>query len=309
MSIEIKEINDQNFGKCLSISNGLIEVSVTIDVGPRIIRFGKIGGPNLLYNDTQREYVVKNESIESFYGEDSEFCLYGGHRLWLSPERMPQSYYPDNTPVMYTPLPDGASFTPPPQRVRDLQLSMEIMMSQSALDIMVVHTLTNVSVDRRNLALWAITDLAPGGTMIIPQNKNDTHTLPNRSLSFWPYCSMRDSRFFMGDNYITLRSSCDSGKAFKLGTNNHAGWAAYVNDGYTFVKRYVHNMEAKYPDFASSFEAYTDKNYISMETLSPLYTIEPREQVRHVENWSLFDTNSIPNSRDEADIDAFVNQL
>lgn len=309
MSIEIKEINDQNFGKCLSISNGLIEVSVTIDVGPRIIRFGKIGGPNLLYNDTEREYVVKNESIESFYGEDSEFCLYGGHRLWLSPERMPQSYYPDNTPVMYTPLPDGASFTPPPQRVRDLQLSMEIMMSQSALDIMVVHTLTNVSVDRRNLALWAITDLAPGGTMIIPQNKNDTHTLPNRSLSFWPYCSMRDSRFFMGDNYITLRSSCDSGKAFKLGTNNHAGWAAYVSDGYTFVKRYVHNMEAKYPDFASSFEAYTDKNYISMETLSPLYTIEPREQVRHVENWSLFDTNSIPNSRDEADIDAFVNQL
>ena len=309
LSIEVKEINFANYSKCLSISNGLIEVYVTIDVGPRIIYFGKVGGKNILFNDTARQYVVKNESISSFYGPESEFLLYGGHRMWLSPERMPQTYYPDNTPVMYTPLPDGASFTPPPQRGRDLQLNMEIIMSPQALDIMVVHTLTNISPERRNLAIWAITDLIPGGTVVVPQNKNDTDTLPNRTISLWPYCNVNDERFFLGNAYATLHASTKAASAFKFGCNNHAGWGAYVHDEFTFVKRYVHNTEAKYPDFASSFEAYTDKNYMSMESLSPLYYLESREQVRHVENWSLFDTPKIPNIRDEASIDAFVNQL
>ena len=30
----------KDYGKCLCISNGVIEAYVTIDIGPRIIRFG-----------------------------------------------------------------------------------------------------------------------------------------------------------------------------------------------------------------------------------------------------------------------------
>ena len=40
MACEIKELEFENYGNCLSVSNGMIEAVVTIDVGPRIIYFG-----------------------------------------------------------------------------------------------------------------------------------------------------------------------------------------------------------------------------------------------------------------------------
>lgn len=43
MACEIKELEFENYGNCLSVSNGMIEAVVTIDVGPRIIYFGFIG--------------------------------------------------------------------------------------------------------------------------------------------------------------------------------------------------------------------------------------------------------------------------
>ena len=48
MACEIKELEFENYGNCLSVSNGMIEAVVTIDVGPRIIYFGFIGGENVL---------------------------------------------------------------------------------------------------------------------------------------------------------------------------------------------------------------------------------------------------------------------
>ena len=98
MACEIKELEFENYGNCLSISNGAIEAIVTIDVGPRIIYFGFIGGENVLYTDLNREYCSADPSMLERYGENAQCFCYGGHRLWTSPERMPESYYPDNRP-------------------------------------------------------------------------------------------------------------------------------------------------------------------------------------------------------------------
>ena len=49
--LELKEIDFENYGKCVQLSNGVIDVVVTIDCGPRIVRFGFVGGENVLYND------------------------------------------------------------------------------------------------------------------------------------------------------------------------------------------------------------------------------------------------------------------
>ena len=46
--LELKEIDFENYGKCVQLSNGVIDVVVTIDCGPRIVRFGFVGGENVL---------------------------------------------------------------------------------------------------------------------------------------------------------------------------------------------------------------------------------------------------------------------
>ena len=45
--IKIEELESyKNYGRVLSLSNGVISAYVTLDVGPRIIRFGYLDGQN-----------------------------------------------------------------------------------------------------------------------------------------------------------------------------------------------------------------------------------------------------------------------
>lgn len=44
--MEIKEIQYGNYGKCVSLSNGVLQAIVTIDFGPRIISFSRCDTPN-----------------------------------------------------------------------------------------------------------------------------------------------------------------------------------------------------------------------------------------------------------------------
>lgn len=288
MSIEIKETEYENYGKCLRLSNGLIDVVVTIEFGPRIVRFGFINEANILYNDLDRRNFINSESMTERYGKDAVFYHYGGHRVWLSPEKMPETYYPDNEPVVYGILPEGVSFTPPRQKHNDVQLSFEVIMSEGTTDIMVVHSAKNCSKEKQTCALWALTMVKGGGVEVIPMSKDSGNALlPNRMLTLWPYTDIRDSRLSLGNRFITLRQDGGSPNALKIGVNNTPGWASYTCGDYTLVKRYVHNTQAAYPDYGCSYETYVCGDFVEMESLSPLYVIEPGEGIRHVENLSL----------------------
>ena len=309
MSIEVKEIQFENYGNCIQISNGLIDVVVTIDFGPRIVRFGKIGEDNTLYMDLDRKFCNQNEKMDEYYWKGATFQSYGGHRVWISPERMPQTYYPDNEPVVYGIQPDGVTFTPPRQKKNDLQLGMEIILGDNAADIMIVHSATNCSDVRQTRSLWAVTMFPKSGTVIFPVNRGGTEELlPNRTISLWPYTDVRDPRLFIGNRFITVNHD-DTDAELKIGTNNVLGWAAYVAQNYTVVKRYVHNEKTAYPDFDSSFETYVCKDFVALETMSPLYGIEPGENIRHVENLSLFRTGSSVHPTDEDAIQKFIDNL
>lgn len=126
--MDLKEIDFENYGKCVQLSNGVIDLVVTIDCGPRVVRFGFIGNENILYNDLDRKFKVQNEFMDDYYSEGAACYFYGGHRLWLAPERMPESYFPDNDPVIYALLPDGVTFSSAKQKNNDVQTRLEIVM-------------------------------------------------------------------------------------------------------------------------------------------------------------------------------------
>lgn len=309
MGIQIKEISYENYGKCVHITNGIIEVIVTIEVGPRIVRFGFKDGVNMMYNDLERKHKLCGEEFEALYGKGNSYNNYGGHRLWLSPESLPATYYPDNNAVVYSLLNNGVKFTPPRQKHNQMQLSFEVMMNEGANDIMVVHSGKNHSRDTQILALWAITALNPGGLVIIPQNHGGEELEPNRSVILWPYTRLRDPRVFWGEKFITVRHDPSITDQFKIGCNNLVGWACYVNNGIALIKRFVHNNHAVYPDFGASFETYLNKDYAELETLSPLYHVKPGETIRHVENLTLCKIHTEPNPADEAQLEKFIEKL
>ncbi|HHW48643.1 MAG TPA: hypothetical protein GXX14_08530, partial [Clostridiaceae bacterium] len=155
------------------------------------------------------------------------------------------------------------------------------------------------------LSLWALTVMAPGGKEIIPQITGGDKYLPNRMLSLWPYTKLNDPRVYWGEKYIMLKQDTAVTYPFKIGLPNKDGWAAYVNNGHMFVKRYQHIEGVTYPDFsASSYETYTINWMLEMETLSPLVMLEPEESIEHTEVWSLYDNVKTPEN--EKDVEEFI---
>ena len=98
--ITVEEKSYSTWGKCVRISNGAVELYATTEIGPRIIRFGTIGGPNIFFENTERN-IGKFESGMDFFGKGEKWYIYGGHRLWHAPETFPRTDLPDNYPVKY----------------------------------------------------------------------------------------------------------------------------------------------------------------------------------------------------------------
>ena len=65
--IETKEIsNYKDYGRILHITNNVIEVAVTLDVGPRIIHFSFVDGQNVLHTGRQEFGFMTDEKYTKF---------------------------------------------------------------------------------------------------------------------------------------------------------------------------------------------------------------------------------------------------
>lgn len=276
---------------CVRLSDGSIELVVTLDVGPRIIRFGFVGKAN--------ELCEVKEELGLTGGE--AWRLYGGHRLWHGPEDRIRTYRPDNGPVGWEEIPGGVRTIQETETLTGIQKEMEITLAGEGSSAGVLHRLTNRGPETVELSAWAITAMAAGGKEVVPQPRRDTGLLPNRLISLWPYSRLDDPRVRWGTRYVTLRPDPARKAPFKFGLPNEDGWAAYFNRGRLFFKRYRHFPDALYPDFGVSCETYTNGSMLELETLSPLTRLEPGAAVEHKEWWELFEGTTMP-SDDEGEI-------
>jgi len=291
----ISKVEFGGWPNCYKIENEYVDLVVTSDVGPRIVRYGLLGGPNEMCE-------VKEE--QGLTGSD-EWHIYGGHRLWHSPEAKPRCYFPDNVPVEVEIIENGVRLSQPVETTTGIKKDMEVTLQPDSSSVSIKHYLTNQSMWDIELAAWALTVMATGGTEIVPQCQVDTDLLANRMLSLWPYTKMNDHRVTWGEKYILLKQDPECTEAFKFGISNSDGWAAYANHGNLFVKKFNPIEGALYPDYSgSSYETYTIDFMLEMETLSPLVILEPDGKLEHEENWQLYPDVPVPNT--ETDVDKFI---
>ncbi len=308
--IEIKTIESyKDYGKCLSISNGIIETLVTTDIGPRIISFSFVNGKNVM-NDNRGAFApVEGVEFDKHYYKGAKWENFGGHRLWTSPESLPETYYPDCQPVDYVINGNTVIFTPPQQKENGIALSLEITMSENSAEMCVLHKGKNISKENKEFALWALSVMTTGGVEIIPQNTCDTGLLPNRRIVLWPYADVRDDRLFVGNKYITLKQDITATTPFKLGIDCQAGVGYYCLDDVVFSKKYEHNPNANYPDGGVSYETYTNEAFLEFETLGTLSIVAPNEEVCHEETFALYHKPCDFKPDDENSIQDFLTKL
>ncbi len=304
--MKVEKTTYGSFGSCICITNGKVELFATLELGPRIIRFAPVGGDNIMFEDEKREISVNIAEYKWF--DSDTWYIYGGHRLWISPEGMPKSYYSDNHPVAYEIIPGGVLLKQRTQEYLHIALQMKVVMEDSG-KVTVTHSITNQSGFEVELAPWALTVLAKGGREAVPQTSRETGLLGNRILALWPYSDMSDKRVSWGKKFTVLAQDAGSKTAFKFGSTNEDGYAAYFVNSCMFLKQYTHVVGGNYPDFGVSFETYTNNHMLEMETLGQLVTLAHGDATEHTEIWQLIDGVADPCDDEGAIIDTVAKYL
>lgn len=279
--------------ECYRLSNGIVEVIATAQVGPRLIRFGFVDGAN--------EFAEFTDQLGKVGGD--EWRIYGGHRLWHAPEHEIRTYYPDNEPVEVRVVDEWTvELTQPTEKTTGVQKRLRVTLSPHSPQVTVTHILINRNLWAIELAAWAISAMAPGGMAILPQPRFIPHPerlLPARPLVQWHYTDMSDPRWKFGRKFLLLRQNPMYPQPQKLGVANLTGWCAYARENRLFVKTFQHIPNAPYPDFGCSTEVFTNADMLELETLSPLTKLQPDEALEHEERWHLFRDITVSEDEDQ----------
>jgi hypothetical protein len=292
-TVQVEKISYKGWHNCYRVTNGEVEAIVTGDVGPRVIRFGFVGGQNLF-----KEYPDQLGKT----GE-AKFQLRGGDRVWKAPEDPVATWAPDNAPVDVRVTPTGVVARAPVEPLTGLQKEIEIRVAPAGAGVTVVHRITNHGLFPLEFSPWVLTMMAPGGTAISgfpPRGHHPQNLEATNPLVMWAYTNLADPRWKFTRKYLTLRQDRNNSDAQKLGLFNRDTWGVYVLNGDAFLKRTAADPSKTYPDFGCSFETFTNNEFLEMETLGPMTRVAPGQTVEQTEHWMLFRNVPLPELTDEA---------
>ena len=283
----IEKISWQGWNNVYRIWNETVQILVLADVGPRIIWYGFRDGENILHQ------VASHAGLSG----GSEFRLYGGHRLWVSPE-VERTYFPDNGPVSVQQHGRRVCFTAPVEDRApgtNLQKELEIELGERDSCVRLLHRVTNHDPEPTELAPWSPTMMKGGGRAILPLPPrvamDKDHYLPVGLFSLWSYTDLCDKRWRFGTEYVQLLQSANPNGRFEEqmgGIFSPSGWGAYFVGDTLFVKRAPVIENATYPDFGCNLEVFTNRDFLELETLGATVVLRTGEQARHSETWQLF---------------------
>ena len=289
----MEKIHYGGWDNCYRLTNDQIDLVVTGDVGPRIIRFGFVNQQNMF-----KEYEEQLGKTES-----KEWLIFGGHRLWHAPEAQPRTYYCDMEPVLVQEIENGLVVTQKPEPTTGFQKQIEIKLLPNKPEVQLTHKLINHNLWAIEAAPWALTVMAPGGVAILPLPERGPHPefmLPTSVLSIWPYTDLSDSRWILGERYLLLKQDPSISAPQKIGIFASDGWGAYANLNNVFIKQIPIHFEGQYPDLGVNFETFTNDEMLELESLGPIASIPPKGYIEHQEHWSLLENIQTPKS--EADV-------
>lgn len=265
----------------LSLSNGEVELAVSTQMGPRVLRYGFVDGRNFFKEMSPAE--------ERKLTGDQAWRVYGGHRIWVGPERPSYTYSPDNAPPAIE-QGDGSIRAASPVDAAGIEKEIEVRLASTGSRATVIHRLTNRSVWPLRYAAWTLSMMAPGGVAIAPFPARGTHPEdlpPSNPLVMWAFTNWTDPRWSLLEKYLVLRQDPARPSPEKAGLFRPLTAAAYALGDDVFVKTCQAEPGREHPDMGCSLELFANEMFLEIETLGPIESVEPGQTVEHVEEWSL----------------------
>ncbi|MFB3788221.1 MAG: hypothetical protein ACE15F_17815 [bacterium] len=319
-TVNIEKIDYLGWKNCYRMSNGEVELIAVADVGPRLIHFGFVGGRNVLFVDPQTAGKTGGDTWVS----------YGGHRLWVAPELVDVTYYPDNFPVTAEIAGNKLTLTAPPevtdpglrakyQSNQEILQQMEdpafrksvkfmkqmIVTMSEAGEVTIEHKITNGGLKTETIAPWALSVMTAGGLGIFSTPPyaphGPGHFLPEQALFLWSYTDLTDPRMKYMKKYITFQQDPAADKPIKFGFSQTRGWTGYALGDQLFVKKLDYYPGETYPDMGASVEIFTNRDMMEIESLGPVVNLKPGETTYHRERWQLFRIEPVTQTEESID--------
>ena len=282
--MSLQTIEYRGWKDCLLLENGDIELVVSVGLGPRVLSFKRKGGANFFKNFDDQMANVSQDVWQS----------YGGHRLWHAPEVWTRTYYPDVQPVKYEWDGSRLTLTCETETTSRLQKEIVIDFPDSGTLVKVAHRIYNRGPWAAKFAPWALSVMAPGGTVIVPQEPFVPHGpgegqsfAAGRAIVLWQFTNMADPRFVWGRRFIRMSQDDAYPTKQKFGAMVKPGWAAYDFGAELFIKRFAFFPGANYPDYGCNAEFYTEPGMLEIESLGPEVPVEPGDFAEHIETWQI----------------------
>jgi hypothetical protein len=281
--MQINNIKFENIENCYEIICGNQKMIISANFGPRILYFGFKNGSNILFADRDSKVTYNNWKI------------YGGHRLWISPEAN-DTYSPDNQTVQVLKSENAIQFTFNDEK---LQLDRTIKISEKNKRFQVEHIVENIGKFLYPGAIWALTCVNPIGTVFLPWNSLGHWTMSK--IIYWQNWAghtskITSSQYQKTQDLFLIKANGEEGK---VGTAGYEGFIGITTADYTFIKKFNRSLTQDYPDDNCAIECYTSSNFIELETLSPNTIFMPGVPVSHTEEWILLDKPVNTNNNSE----------
>ena len=258
---------------CVRVTAGDVAATLTTDVGPRVLGFGR-GGRNVFA-------ALPDLGLDRPDG--GRFAFVGGHRLWVAPEEPGLTYRDADERCTATEVEGGVRVLAPPDAA-GFAKAIEVRTDPDGWTV--DHELRNGSDAPVTVAPWAITQFLPGGVATLPLAPGGDVVRADRALVLWPYTDPADPRIEVSTDAVRLRSTGE-GEPVKVGAAPGAGTLAYAVDGQVFEKRADLERGATYADLGAALQVFVHARFCELETLGPLRTLGPGEAVTHRERWTL----------------------
>jgi hypothetical protein len=274
-----------------SLTDGRTQAIVVPEIG-RIMSYGKVGGPNLLWNAPTAK------------GIDWGWKNYGGDKNWLAP----QSAWPATQGKGWPPDP---AFDGQPHQLEvlsggRLQLTSSLSASSGMRfirtlyyadngDLVIEQTVCKEKGAPLQASIWNITQTAPGQAVFLPMNLGS-----NYKGGFVQLQGKEGTGSFEAVKPNLLRVlPTQEGGGLKIGVDSSVSSIASVRDGVAFLQKAPKPI-GTYPDgvegagFPVEFYIYSNPKlfYYEMELLGPMKTFKPGGKSTHTMRWSLHDLPS-----------------
>ena len=260
------------WNNCIHLTNTVCEAVITTDVGPRIVRYGKVGGPNLLHVDEFAAGQTEETKTWRAYAGHSFDAFIDGD-IFLPPE---------NTPVGYTLGADRIDFDP--VQFDGVSKTISIRMCRRG-GLEIKETITNTGDAPISVTVQGNTLLPSGGIAATP-------------LTATPVKGGDRPELKQGETLALIEPDQVYPSEFEVAGLADELWCGYFHQGQLFIMTSP-AVEGEYKDGVNvSFSA--NPRRVKISSHSPEVTLAPGESVTLTEVWNVFDQLPRPKNEEEA---------